>query len=79
MKTIEVGSTVAYAAKFLRSIGEFTGDMPAVRGKVTALQPVGASLVLAVIDWGIGSELPTKVNTKNLVLVSDNGMVHDVD
>ena len=62
---IEVGDMVRYRAGFLRSIGVHTGLLPQARGKVTELEPIGRSLVLAVVDWG-DDEVPPKVNVKNL-------------
>ena len=73
---IRVGDKVAYAKRFLRSIGCHTGDLPAARGTVTAVQHIG-ELLLADIDWGT-PDLPGRVNVKNLSLIK-NGMVFDHD
>lgn len=69
---IHVGDDIAYAKRFLQSIGCHLGDMAFARGKVTALEPVG-DLILARINWDT-SGLPDRVNVKNLSLVK-NGVV----
>lgn len=73
---IHVGDTIAYAKRFLQSIGCHIGDMASARGEVTAVEPVG-DLLLARIDWDTPG-LPDRVNVKNLSLVK-NGMVLDHD
>jgi hypothetical protein len=70
MKAIAVGSKVKYKREFLRSIGCMTGEMPHARGTVTALKPLSSETVLAAVDWS-NPDVPCKVNTKNLTLVSD--------
>ena len=65
MKTINVGDTVAYSSKFLRSIGEVTDDMPFARGIVLELIPLGQT-TLARIEWNT-IDLPMEVNVLNLV------------
>ncbi len=62
---IQVGDTVAYSKSFLQSTGQYTGDVPHARGKVTALVPVGKDLTLAEIAWD-KPDLPARVNVKNL-------------
>ena len=62
---IEVGDTVAYSKTFLQSTGQYTGDVPHARGKVTALVPVGKEITLAEIEWDTPG-LPDRVNVKNL-------------
>jgi hypothetical protein len=71
-----VNDTVAYSKQFLQSTGQFTGDAPLARGKVTALKFLGG-LTLAEIEWDRG-DLPGKVNVKNLSRVKD-GVVMDID
>ena len=70
--SIQVGDRVAYSAKFLRSIGCYSGDMPHARGTVTALQPLGQT-TLAVVDWNT-DEIPRRVNTANLAKVGTPAM-----
>jgi hypothetical protein len=70
---ITAGDRVAYSARFLRSIGCFTGDMPQVRGTVTALEQLGDAS-LAIIDWG-GLDLPQKVHVANLSRVTEKGVL----
>lgn len=63
MKSIAIGDKVAYSVQFLRSIGEVSGDMPAARGVVTALDELaGGKLILARIDWD--REMPGRVNVR---------------
>lgn len=73
---IRVGDNVAYSKRFLRSIGCHTGDMPAARGTVTAVQRIG-ELLIADIDWDT-PDLPGRANVKSLSLIK-NGMVLDHD
>lgn len=56
---------VGYSKQFLQSTGQYTGDVPFARGKVTALLPLGSDTVLAEIDWD-KPDLPPRVNVKNL-------------
>lgn len=62
---IQVGDTVAYSKGFLRSTGQYTGDAPHARGKVTALIPLGKDVTLAEIAWDT-HDLPKRVNVRNL-------------
>ena len=48
--TFEVGAKVRYSAKFLRSTGQYTGDVPFARGVITALRPMGDSTI-ATVDF----------------------------
>lgn len=65
---IQVGDKVGYSKTFLQSTGQYTGDVPFARGIVTALEILGAEIVLATIDWNT-PELPSKVHVKNLSTV----------
>ena len=65
---IQVGDKVAYSKSFLQSTGSYAGDIPHARGKVTALISLGQT-TLAAIDWDT-PDLPARVNTENLVRVS---------
>ena len=67
-QAIQVGDTVAYSKAFLQSTGQFTGDAPHARGKVTALKELGKDVTLADIDWD-KPDLPGRVNVKNLTTV----------
>jgi hypothetical protein len=62
---IKVGDTVGYSKQFLQSTGQYTGDAPFARGKVTELLSLGSDTVLAEIDWD-RPDLPPRVNVKNL-------------
>lgn len=69
VRKIEIGSTVAYSKAWLQSAGAYTGPLPFARGKVTALEPLGDT-VLAEVDWG-DPDIPPRVNVANLVPVKD--------
>jgi hypothetical protein len=64
-RKIQVGDTVAYSKEFLRSTGQYTGDVPHARGQVTALISLGGDVTLAEITWDT-PDLPKRVNIKNL-------------
>jgi hypothetical protein len=49
-KTFNIGDRVAYSVAFLRSTGQFTGDMPRLRGTVKAIEPFGPHQMV-VIAW----------------------------
>lgn len=66
---IKTGDRVAYSARFLRSIGAYTGDLPFARGTVTEIKKLGETTI-AVIDWG-NEEMASKVNVVNLCRVQD--------
>jgi hypothetical protein len=70
-KRINIGDRVAYSANWLRSVGLYTGDLPAARGTVKALDQLG-STTLAVIDWGT-DDIPRRVNVANLARVYGQG------
>ena len=67
---VQRGDRVAYSAAFLRSIGCQTGELPQVRGVVTAVQPLG-DRQLVTIDWGTDAA-PAKVMACNLARVGPN-------
>lgn len=64
-QSIMVGDVVGYSKHFLQSAGQYTGDVPFARGKVTALLQLGSETMLAEIDWD-KPDLPPRVNIKNL-------------
>jgi hypothetical protein len=61
---INVGDRVAFAAKFLRSIGDYTYDTAQRRGTVIAITK-GTGWELARIRWDHGVE--QSVNPRNLI------------
>jgi hypothetical protein len=69
---IQPGDTVAYSAKFLRSIGCQTGPMPFARGQVEAVRHY-AGVTLANVTWN-DSDMPCGVNVSNLVRTADMGL-----
>lgn len=75
-RPIAVGDKVAYSAAWLRSTGQFTGDLPHARGTVTDLKVLSADVVLATVDWQ-NEEIPNRVNVRNLCRVNEKGFSHD--
>lgn len=69
--TLKPGDKVAYSVQFLKSIGEFSGEIPAARGVIKEIKQIAPDLQLAVIEW-ITPGLPEKVNVKNLAKVGLN-------
>ena len=72
---INVGDRVSYKASFLRSTGQFTGDLPHARGVVTEIKPLGDN-ALAVIDWG-NPDIPSRVLVSNLSKVTQRGIADE--
>lgn len=66
-KPIAVGDQVAMTAAFLRSTGQYTGDVPHAKGIVASLVPLG-SITLAEIDWDT-PDMPRRVAVANLCLI----------
>jgi hypothetical protein len=73
MKTFKValGDEVAYSVQFLRSIGMSHSDMAQARGTVKNVTLLGATTLLAQIDWH-GFDMPERVNVQNLAKVGPN-------
>lgn len=65
---IKVSDKVKYSRNFLRSTGQFTGDIPFAKGTVTAIKQYGGGMTLATIDWQ-NPEIPERVNVKNLTKI----------
>ncbi|MDZ4858036.1 MAG: hypothetical protein SGI88_03565 [Candidatus Hydrogenedentes bacterium] len=72
VQTINEGDQVAYSAAWLRSTGQYTGDVPFARGVVKKLVPLGQT-TLAEVDWG-NPDIPSRVNVANLSRVTDKGI-----
>jgi hypothetical protein len=68
-REIKAGDRVQYAAKFLRSIGTYTGDLCFAVGTVAEVERHGGT-TLATIEWTI-SRMPRVVHVANLVTVAD--------
>jgi hypothetical protein len=67
-RSIRSGDTVAYSAKFLRSISAYTGNLCFAHGKVKFLRRLSAGVFLARVDWDKPG-VPGMVNVSNLVRV----------
>lgn len=63
--TFSPGDRVAYSAKWLKSMGQFSGPLPALRGTVTSVEPFGGRALI-----GVAWDGPAKVLDCNLTLVS---------
>ena len=79
-KTYTSGDKVAYSAAFLRSTGQYTGDIPFLRGEIVAVEPLGERQ-LCTIQWSLDGKpvrMPSqyhddglgRVISPNLTLVS---------
>ena len=64
---IKVGDRVGYSKSFLRSNGQYTGNIPFAKGTVERLEKVTEDFILAHVDWN--EECPIKVNVKNLAII----------
>ena len=67
-REIKPGDRVQYAARFLRSIGTYTGDLCFAVGTVAEIERHGGT-TLATIDWTT-SRMPRFVAVANLVTVA---------
>ncbi len=67
VKPIRVGDIVGYSHAFLNSTGQYTGDVPRAKGKVTDLVAAGP-LILAIVEWDT-PDMPERVNVANLARV----------
>lgn len=52
--TLKVGDEVGYAASFLRSTGQYTGNAPFRRGKVVAIDEAQPNFALVTVEWKDG-------------------------
>lgn len=68
IQPIQAGDEIAYTAAFLRSTGQYTGDVPQAKGRVTALVPLGETM-LAEIVWDT-PDLPRRVHIANICRVN---------
>jgi hypothetical protein len=65
---MQVNDRVAFSKQWLRSTGQYAGDIAHARGEIIELITLGHGTVLAVVAWN-KSDIPAKVNTKNLITV----------
>jgi len=65
---IQIHDKVAFSKQWLRNTGQYIGELSYARGEVTELITLGSELIIAVITWD-RDHIPTRVNTKNLILV----------
>lgn len=64
---INIGSYVKYSKNWLKSTGNYTGNLPRGIGRVINIEKLGKDLQLAIIQWNY-KDIPDKVNVKNLIL-----------
>ena len=62
-------------ASYLRSTGQFTGDVLFARGVVESIKDLGG-LRIANVNWG-DPDIPSKVNVKNLSKVTTRGIADE--
>ena len=66
---MNIGDSVKYSVKFLRSTGQYVGNVPHAAGVITSVKNYGG-LSIATIKWNY-PDVPEKVNVKNLVLLKN--------
>lgn len=69
---IKIGDKVCYSQRFLQSTGQYTGEVPFLRGIVTELKSYG-ELTVATVAWN-GEDTPAKVAVSNLSRVTEKGI-----
>jgi hypothetical protein len=72
-RPIAIGDRVALSAAWLRSTGQYSGDIAHAKGKVIDLNALSADVTIATIDWDGNPDIPTKVITQNLCRVGERG------
>ena len=65
MVQLKVGDKVQYSTQFLRSTGEYTGNVPKAKGVVKKLTSIGSNRHMAEVDWDL-KDVPKKILTTNL-------------
>ena len=66
---LKVGDRVRYSAMFLRSTGQYTGEVPFAKGRIVGFDDLGPGTKLAEIEWE-NCDCPRRVNAFNLWKVS---------
>lgn len=69
MPKLVIGDRVAYSVQWLRSIGVYSGELPALRGRIKAFKPMGRKTI-AVVEWTDGETSSALV--QNLAKVGPN-------
>lgn len=54
-KIFAINDRVAYSAAFLRSTGQYTGDVPFLRGEIVAVEPIGERQ-LCTVQWSLNGK-----------------------
>ena len=66
-RAIAIGDTVHYSSAWLRSTGQYTGDVCFAKGKVLALTGT-KDYTIAQIEWDT-TDLPACINVANLLRI----------
>lgn len=65
---MQIGTKVMYSRQWLKSTGNYTGDLPFARGTIIKIIDLGVTK-LAEIDWN-NDDIPKRVNINNLYEIS---------
>lgn len=65
---MQIGTKVMYSRQWLKSTGNYTGDLPFARGTIIKIIDLGVTK-LAEIDWN-NDDIPKRVNINNLHEIS---------
>jgi hypothetical protein len=76
MGRLAVGDRIAYSARFLKSIGAQTGELPQLRGEIRGFKKMGAKTLVDIV-WDDGSDSRALVG--NIAKVGANLAFCDVD
>ena len=75
---LKIGDKVAYSAQWLKSTGQYTGDICFARGVILSFTELSKECILAEVDWS-SEDFPKRVNVKNLARVGPNREFCNVD
>ena len=65
MSQLKIGDVVAYRAKFLKDIADFSYKSASKRGKITKIEEISKDFIIVEIDGDFGHS----VNIKNICKV----------
>lgn len=63
---LQVGDRVRYSAMFLRSTGQYLGEVPQAKGVITGFKDLGSETKLADVRWENCRTCAGRVNVFNL-------------
>ena len=70
MPKIKIGDYVCYSREWLRSTGNFTGNIPQASGRVINIEVVYPEFELAIVEWNF-KDIPAQINVKNLIRLDE--------